>query len=138
MPNGPVTNGVMTPPAAIGDNSVTDERNASHVTPEGMASSRVPDTRPTPLNAQENGFDKHDHFPSAASAASEDKRSARDRSQSEQTQEATVQREEAPARANAEVALELSGEEKAAKDTSGAEHEPPVSDSGESYRCVVI
>lgn len=67
IPNGPVTNGVMTLAVTSEGGSVTnhgfDERLSPHVTPDSVTSCVTPDTNgPTPLNAYENGHDTQEHY----------------------------------------------------------------------------
>ena len=85
VPNGPVTNGVMTLAVTSEGGSVTDhgfdERLSPHVTPDSVTSSVTPDTNgPTPLNAYENGHDSQEHCnsnsSSATGAAAEEKSTA--------------------------------------------------------------
>ena len=76
VPNGPVTNGVMTFAVTSEGDSVTDhgydERLSPHVTPESVTSSVTPDTNgPTPLNAYENGHGNQEHYNGGSSTAAE-------------------------------------------------------------------
>ncbi|KAL9960283.1 hypothetical protein ACROYT_G033727 [Oculina patagonica] len=148
VPNGPVTNGVMTLAVTSEGDSVTDhgydERLSPHVTPEGVTSSVTPDTNgPTPLNAYENGHGNQEHYNGGSSpalgAATEEKSSAPDAaplSKQELSEENMLtnkeeeheQLEEAPERENtdgvpADNASEIPAEEKEATNSSREEVE---------------
>lgn len=161
VPNGPVTNGVMTLAVTSEGGSVTDhgfdERLSPHVTPDSVTSSVTPDTNgPTPLNAYENGHDSQEHYSSsssaAAGAAAEEKSIAAEAApppKQEQSEENTLtnkeeehnQREEAPKRESrdgvpvdkeTETESGMPAEEKEATDSSREEaKQPPDSDEGE-------
>lgn len=74
VPNGPVTNGVMSLGASSEGSFVADhgydERLSPHVTPDNVTLNVTPGTNgPTPLNAHENGHDTQEHFNEANSTA---------------------------------------------------------------------
>ena len=148
VPNGPVTNGVMTLGAPSEGGSVTDhgydERLSPHVTPDSVTSSVTPDTNgPTPLNAHENGNDTQEHYnggsSSVAEAATEEKSTVAEvaplseQELSEEKSEAlsnkdedNVEREEAPERecqdsVHGDNATGIPAEEKEAINTSREE-----------------
>lgn len=75
LPNGPVTNGIMTYAIPSEGNSVTDlgySERVSHVTPDSAISQVTPDTNgSTPLNAHESGHDQQEHYSESSSSATE-------------------------------------------------------------------
>lgn len=75
LPNGPVTNGIMTYAIPSEGNSVTDHgynERVSHVTPDSVISQVTPDSNgSTPLNAHENGHDQQEHYNESSSSATE-------------------------------------------------------------------
>lgn len=161
VPNGPVTNGVMTLAVTSEGGSVTDhgfdERLSPHVTPESVTSCVTPDTSgPTPLNAYENGHEIQEHYNGSSSTATgtaaEEKSLATEDAPSptqELSEERTVtnkedehtQREEAPKRDSTEgVSVDYDkqtetgtpAEEKRTADSSHEEvKQPPDSEEGE-------
>ena len=159
VPNGPVTNGVMTVAVTSEGGSVTDhgfdERLSPHVTPDSVTSCVTPDTNgPTPLNAYENGHETQEHYNGSSStatgAAAEEKSLVAEDTpppKQELSEERTVtnmedehtQREEAPKRENTEgVSVDketetgIPAEEKQTTDSSREEvKQPPDSDKSE-------
>ena len=159
VPNGLVTNGVMTLAVTSEGGSVTDhgfdERLSPHVTPDSVASCVTPDTNgPTPLNAYENGHETQEHYNGSSSTATgavaEEKPLAAEDApppKQELSEERTVtnkedehtQREETPKRESAEgvpvdkqTETGIPAEEKQATDSSREEvKQPPDSDEGE-------
>ena len=75
LPNGPVTNGIMTYAIPSEGNSVTDHsynERVSHVTPDSVISQVTPDSNgSTPLNAHENGHDQQEHYNESSSSTTE-------------------------------------------------------------------
>ena len=166
VPNGPVTNGVMTLGVTSEGGSVTDhdfdERLSPHVTPDSVTSCVTPDTNgPTPLNAYENGHDMQEHYNGSSSAASgtaaEEKSVAADEApppKQELSEEKTVpnkedehsQQEEAPEKENTdgvpvdkETETGIPAEEKEATESSREEaKQPPDFDEGEWTHCLCI
>ena len=158
VPNGPVTNGVMTLAVTSEGGSVTDhgfdKRLSPHVTPDSVTSCVAPDTNgPTPLNAYENGHETQEHYNGSSSTATgavaEEKSLAAEDTppKHELNEERTVtnkedeqtQREETPKRESAEgvpvdkqTETGIPAEEKQATDSSREEvKQPPDSDEGE-------
>jgi len=156
VPNGPVTNGVMTLAVTSEGDSLTDhgfdKRLSPHVTPDSVTSSVTPDTNgPTPLNAYENGHETQEHYNGSSStatgAAAEEKSMAPEEAPppiQELSEEKTVtnkenettQGEEAPESESAdgvpvdkEAEAGIPAEEKQATDSSREEaKQPPDSD----------
>lgn len=163
VPNGPVTNGVMTLAVTSEGGSVTDhgfdERLSPHVTPDSVTSCVTPDTNgPTPLNAYENGHETQEHYSGSSStatgAATEEKSVVAEDTpppKQELSEERTVtnkddehtQREEAPERESTEgvpvdeqTEIGIPAEEKQATESSREEvKQPPDSDEGEWTHC---
>lgn len=163
VPNGPVTNGVMTLAVTSEGGSVIDhgfdERLSPHVTPDSVTSCVTPDTNgPTPLNAYENGHETQEHYSGSSStatgAATEEKSVVAEDTpppKQELSEERTVtnkddehtQREEAPERESTEgvpvdkqTETGIPAEEKQATDSSREEvKQPPDSDEGEWTHC---
>jgi len=75
LPNGPVTNGIMTYAIPSEGNSVTDHgynERVSHLTPDSVISQVAPDTSgSTPLNAHENGHDQQEQYNESSLSAAE-------------------------------------------------------------------
>ena len=166
VPNGPVTNGVMTLAVTSEGGSVTDhgfdERLSPHVTPDSVTSCVTPDTNgPTPLNAYENGHETQEHYNSSSSiatgAAAEEKSVAAEEApppKQELSEEKTVsnkedertQRDEAPESKSSdgvpvdkETEAGIPAEEKLATDSSREDvKQPPDSDEGEwtQFLCI--
>ena len=165
IPNGPVTNGVMTLAVTSEGGSVTnhgfDERLSPHVTPDSVTSCVTPDTNgPTPLNAYENGHDTQEHYNDNSSTvmgpAADEKSMEADEApppKQELSEETTVttkedehtQQEEAPERQNtdgvpvdSETDTGVPAEEKEAIVLNREEvKQPPDVDKGEWIHCVV-
>lgn len=108
MPNGPVTNGVMTYAVASEGNSVIDhafnERLSPHVTPDGVTSHFTPDMNgSTSINTQENGHSPQEHWNGGSSSVTAEETDRPEQQLSEEkseihanTDEGQVEREEAP------------------------------------------
>jgi len=159
VPNGPVTNGVMTLAVTSEGGSITDhgfeERLSPHVTPDSVTSCVTPDTNgPTPLNAYENGHETQEHYNGNSSTTTgtvaEEKSVAGEEApppKLESSEEKTVtdkedertQREEAPESISTdgvpvdkETEAGIPAEEKQATDSSREDaKQPPDSDEGE-------
>ena len=108
VPNGPVTNGVMTYAVPSEGNSVIDhgfnERLSPHVTPDGVSSHLSPDTNgSTFLNTRENGHSLQELWNGGSSSVTPEETNRPEQQLSEEKSETLtnkdegqVEREEAP------------------------------------------